>query len=291
MVVSEIEALLDWRTQVLRKCLFPQAQTATIDPQPPSALLIWCKREADRNMLDRKIEERLSLVHEELARSGRTVMDHTANGAALTVELFDSFENQVEALVTQIRRLQQDLADTAGAVDSVTGLRTVAGMKGDLKREQDRYDRKGTSFSVANIEIDNLADVQSKYDRRFQDAIYAGIAHIIAKTLRSFDDAYYLGKGEYVIVLKHVEFRDACTVVDRLRAEIELTPIFFAGGEKAKVTASFGICEALPRESADLAVTNAKSALQEAKGAGGNRVSEYRERSALEQYAKDMIRK
>lgn len=291
MVVSEIEALLDWRNQILRHAFYAQtSMQQSADALPPSAMLMWCRREAERGTIDRKIEERFFLVHDELSKVARQVAAHDTTTGIMPLALYDAFENQVEAFITQLRRLQQDLADTAGAVDSVTGLRTVAGMKTDLRREQDRFDRKGTGFSVANLEVDKIADLQSKYDRRGQDVIYAGVAQVIAKTLRSFDDAYYLGKGEYLVVLKHVEFMDACAVMDRLRGEIELTPIFFADGQKAKVTVSCGISEALMRETPDIALSNAKAALQQAKAAGGNRVAEYREKSALEQYAKDMGR-
>lgn len=288
MVVSEIEALLDWRNQILRGAFYPGSNTKPADAQSPSALLVWCRREADRGTLDRKLADRLGLVHDELCKVARQVID---NQGAPSLELYDSFENQFEAFVTQVRRLQQDLSDTAGAVDTVTGLRTVAGMRTDLKREQDRFDRKGTSFSLANVEIDNLQDLQSKHDRRAQDAIYANIAGVIARTLRSFDDAYYLGKGEFLIVLKHVEFMDACAVMDRLRCDIEATPVFLPSGEKLKITASFGVAEALQRESVEVAIEHAKAALNEARGGGGNRVSEFRETSALAQYAKDLNKK
>ena len=288
MVVSEIEALLDWRNHILRQKFFPDAGTKPADPQAPSALLMWCRKEAERGTVERKLADRLGLVHEEMCKVAGQVID--AQGA-LSLELYDGFENQFEAFVTQVRRLQQDLSDTAGAVDTITGLRTVSGMRADLKREQDRFDRKGTSFSIANVEIDHLNDIQSKYDRRAQDAIYASIAAVIARTVRSFDDAYYLGKGEFIIVLKHVEFMDACAVMDRMRGDIETAPVFLPSGEKVRITTSFGIAEGLQRESVEVAIEHAKSALNEAKGLGGNRVSEFRETSALVQYAKDMNKK
>lgn len=286
MVVSEIEALLDWRGHILRQVFFPGSNSSAPDPQAPSVLVMWCRREADRlGAVDRKNEERMGLIHDELCKAARQILEQEGK---VTLEIYDAFENQFSAYVTQIRRLQQDMTDTSSAVDPVTGLRTVAGMRADLKREQDRFDRKGTSFSLANIEVDNLSEIQSKHDRRAQDAIYANIASLIARTVRSFDDAYYLGKGEYLIALKHVEFMDACSVMDRLRGEIEAMPVFLPNGEKAKVTASFGIAEAMQREGVEVSIEHAKAALNEAKGGGGNRVSEFRETSVLEQYAKDL---
>lgn len=287
MVVAEIEALLDWRNEVIRQCFFPGSQTRPADAHAPSALLMWCKREAERNTIDRAIVERLVLVHDDMCKAAKALLDNATTGAAPTLALYDGLENQSDNFITHIRRLQQDLADSSTAVDPVTGLRTVAGMRNDIKREQDRFDRKGTSFSIANIEIDGMDALLAKYDRRGMDLIYASVAQVVARTVRSFDDAYYMGKGEYVLVLKHVEFMDACSVMDRLRAEIENNPIFMQSGEKLKVTASFGIAEAIQREKPDVSVGYAKTALQESQKAGGNRISEYRELSALAQFARE----
>jgi len=288
MIVSEIETLLDWQGEILRACIFPGAVTRAPDAQAPTALLVWCKREAERNTIDRTVVERLTHVHDEMCKVGKKLLDNSAASKPLTPELYDAFHNQCDAFINHIRRLQQDLADSSTAVDPVTGLRTVSGMRNDIKREQDRFDRKGTSFSIANIEIDKLDELQKKFDRRGMDLIYASVAQVVARTVRSFDDAYYMGKGEYVLVLKHVEFMDACSVMDRLRAEIETSPVFMQTGEKLKITASFGIAEAIQREKTEVCIGYAKGALEEAKRAGGNRISEHKELSALEQYARDM---
>ncbi len=288
MIVSEIETLLDWRVTIMRQCFYPGAVQRAPDAHAPSALLMWCKREAERSAIDTKIADHLAAVHEDLCQSARGMLTFCAAGTAPTLELYDTFENRFESFITQIRRLQADVSDSVVAVDPITGLRTVAGMRNDIKREQDRFDRKGTSFSIASVEVDNLAELQGKYDRRGQDVIYANLAQLIARTVRSFDDAYYLGKGEYLIALKHVEFMDACKVMDRLREEIENTPILMPNGEKLRVSASFGIAEAMQRESADLSIENAKSARRMAKEEGGNRVKEFKERSALENFARDL---
>lgn len=291
MIVTEIESLLDWRNHIMRQCFFPGSEARPADPQAPSALLMWCKRGAESGSIDRKVVDRLVLVYEELCRAAKGIADHCAGGAPPSLEIYDAFERQFEAFVVQVRRLHQDISNAGMAVDAVTGLRTVSGMTSDLKREQDRFDRKGTSFSIANIEIDGMADLQQRYDRRVMDTVYATVAQVIARTVRSFDDAYFFGKGEFLLILKHVDFMDACSVMDRLRGEIENTPVFLPGGEKTKVTASFGISEALQRESPEVALHHAKTALLQAKEHGGNRVTEYRERSALEQYAQDVTKR
>lgn len=288
MVVTEIESLLDWRNHILREGFFPGSERRSSEDQAPSTLLMWCRKSAETGIVDPKIVERMSLVYDELCKSAQDFSAHCKSGQKPTIELYDAFEMRFESFITQIRRLQQDISNAGMSVDPVTGLRTVAGMRGELKREQDRFDRKGTSFSVASVGVDHIRDIEVKYDRRGQEAIFAGVAHILAKGIRSFDDAYYMGQGEYVIVVKHLDFMDACAVMDRLRADIEKTFIMVPGGEKIKLTASFGVSEALQRERADIALDHAKAALHLAKEAGGNCVREYLEKSALERFAKDV---
>ena len=283
LLVTEIAALIEWRDDLLRRVLFPQ-QTATLYAQPVSALINWCVAERARNALDSKIIDRLMLVFNDLTRIGDEV---AAQQGTVPVELYDRFNQQFSAYVDHVRRLHQDLADSAGAVDSLTGLRTVSGLKAELKREQDRFDRKGSAFSIASIEIDRLDHLQQDHDRRGMEAIYAHVAKVIAGAIRSFDDAYYLGGGEYLVILKHVEFMDACAAMDRLCAEIGNAQIALPSGARVEVTASFGIAEAQQREHPEGVIEHAKGARNQARAAGGNRVQEYHERSALESFARD----
>lgn len=286
LLVTEIAALIEWRDDALRRILFPDLATTPYAP-PSSALIAWCHKERERNALDSKIIDRLTLVFNDLVRIGEDV---AGQRGAIPVELYDRFNQQFSAYVDHLRRLHQDLADTAGAVDTLTGLRTVSGLKNELKREQDRYDRKGSSFSIASIEIDDLDRLQQEHDRRSMDAIYAHVAKVIAGAIRSFDDAYYLGGGEYLVILKHVEFMDACSAMDRLCGEISGSQAALPSGARAGVTASFGIAEAQQREHPEGVIDHAKGARQQARAAGGNRVQEYHERSALENFARDLKR-
>jgi diguanylate cyclase (GGDEF)-like protein len=291
MIVSEIEALLDWRHHILRHSFFPNTPMRPGDLSAPSNLLVWCRNESEKGAIDRRITERLEQIYNELCHTAQNVLEGVAKGTPLTLSLYDRFENQFEGYVTQLRRLHEDVSDLAVAIDPVTGLRTASGMKGDLQREQNRFDRKGTAFSIAAVSVDKKEHLQRNHDRKTIDVIYGTLAQIIARTLRSFDDVYYMGSGEFVIVVKHIEFMDACAVMDRLRHDIETAQIYLPSGDKAQVTASFGICEALQKETPETALESASAAMREASAQGGNRVQEFIEMSALEQFTKDIPKK
>lgn len=288
MILSEVEILLDWQVNLLRLGFFPSEKKAKLDALAPDGLLSWCRQQSERNMVDKKVVERMAYVHAELCRIAQSVVTEIEAGRPLTLNLYDSFEHQCEAYLLQIRRVQMDMADSAVAVDQVTGLRTVAGMRNDIKREQDRFERKGTAFSIAALEIDNIIELQSKHDRRSIDTIYAHIAQIITRSIRSFDDAYFLGRGEYMLVLKHLDFMDACGAADRLRAQVEQKAVDLPNGDKVNVTVAFGITEAVQKDSPDVSIEHAKAALLDARNKGGNCVVEYHEMSPLARYAQDV---
>lgn len=283
LLVTEIATLIEWRDDMMRRVLFPNQATSAY-AQPTSVLIAWCQKERERTALDSKIIDRLILVFNDLVRLGDEI---TALQGGLSLDLYDRFNFQFAAYLDHVRRLHQDLADSAGAVDTLTGLRTVSGLKNELKREQDRFDRKGSAFSIASIEVDNLDQLQQENDRRSMDAIYAHVAKTIAATIRSFDDAYYMGSGEYLVILKHVEFMDACSAMDRLCGDVNRAQVGLPSGARLSVSISCGIAEAQQREHPDGVIDHAKAARQQAKAAGGNRVQEYHERSALESFARD----
>lgn len=289
-VVSEIETLNEWRTGLLRQRFYPDVLTTGLDDAaaPPTTLLPWCQQEVKRGTIDAKIVDRLAQSFADLTTLSKEIAA-TAAGP-LPLALYDRLSIGFDSYISQVRRLHQDLADAAGAVDTLTGLRTVSGLRAELKREQDRFDRKGTPYNVACIGLDNVGDLSSRYNRRQMDSVYAAIGGLIASSLRSFDDAYYLGGGEYIIILKHIEFMDSCAVMDRLRHQVEDNPVLMAGGDKVQLTVSLGIAEAHQHESSEKAIDNAKTAMLNAKAKGGNCVVEFHEKSALTLYAGEFKR-
>lgn len=286
-LLTEIEAVFDWQSQLLRAAFYPGSNTGEIVSAPPTQFVQWCEEEVGKGNIDKKMTEKILMLHEDIGTIGKKIVAAVMGGETLSIENYDALEQRIDAYIMQLRRLEQDLMTVSTAVDHVTGLRTVTGMRTDLKREQDRLDRKGTSYCLGNIAIDNVDDLTQKYDRKTQDVVYAAVAQTISHAIRSFDDAYYMGRGEYLLCLKHVEFMDACAVMDRLRAQLADTPVHLKEQGDIDVTVSIGVAEALPKEDVDFVLNNSKSALKQAKEQGGNRTQEYQEMSALQKYALD----
>lgn len=286
MILSDMEAHADWHGQIIRRVFFPEESGhSTVALAPPMALIDWCKKEVKAGTLDSKVVDRFLVIHQEVVVSVEALLKQAPPALAG----FNSFERSFDAYIRALKRLEQDVLAVNISIDPVTGLRGVGGMWAELKRELDRRERKGEPFCLCAIEIDRLHDICMRFDRRGQEKIYTGVAKLLAASLRSFDDAYYLGKGEFLLCLKHVDLADAISVMERMRARIEQTPIPVGEGlDMLRVTVSIGISEPVPGEKVDIVVANVKEAMEQAKVEGGNRVEEFREVSPLGQYARDM---
>ena len=286
MILADMEAHADWHGQVIRRAFFPDAADRSPMPlSPPMALVDWCEAEVKSGRLDGKIVDRFLVIHQEVVVSAEALFRQSPPGLAV----FDAFERSFEAYIRALQRLEQDVLAVNPSFDPVTGLRGAGGMLAELKRELDRRDRKGEPFCLCGVEIDRLHDIQARFDRRGQEKIYAGVARFLASTLRSFDDAYYLGKGEYLLCLKHVDLTDAISVMERMRNQIELSDIQMGEEFDAqRVTVSIGVAEPMPSDKIEDVVAHARKAVENAKANNGNRVEEYHEVSPLAQYARDM---
>lgn len=258
-IVAEIEAVMEWHARLLRGFFYPEAGAPP--PEPPAC--------------PAALSEQLQLAYQQLHDHAKRLSTPPAQTQ------YDAVAASLKAYILALCRLQQEMPAAGAEKDPVTGLFLSEKIYADLKVEQERFERKGALFSVAVMAVDHVPELQARYDSGTQDLVYAHLAQIVSKTLRSFDDAYYAGKGEYFMTLKQVDFLDACAAVDRLQHEIVTTPFVLPEGKKVNVTVSFGIAEAIKQESSDLVLVHAQEALQAAQAAGGNCINEYREKSKL----------
>lgn len=294
MLVAEIQAHVDWYTDVIRAAVFFAGQLDTLDFEldPPSAFLAYLKK---NNELDALIQqssiERLDNLHQDLCKTGHQIIQQAQNGEAITLELFEKLEQFMDSYTLQLRRIEEEILSTGVSIDPVTGLRSIAGMKDDLKREMDRRDRKNVPFCVCNADIDENSYSAEDFDRRSLEKLYKKIAVIMSDMMRSFDDAYHLGKGEFIICLKHVDLLDACLVMERFKDEVAKATVTADNGAILQVTISCGIVEPIPGDEIDAILQNAKQTRLEAQEEGGNLVFQYSEKSALARMVSDPPKK
>ena len=174
-------------------------------------------------------------------------------------------QRQIEAKNLLLREL--------ALTDPLTGLPNRRAIEDWAFRQLNGAARYGFSFWVALADIDHFKTVNDTYGHEAGDIVLKKFSEILRATSRRSDICSRIGGEEFLFVLTHASQKDAFTVIDRVRAQLEATKFNFDGGTLA-VTASFGIAGFQGTVAPDFnrLVSQADSALYSAKRLGRNRV-------------------
>lgn len=96
------------------------------------------------------------------------------------------------------------------------------------------------SFWVVVGDLDHFKQVNDTFGHDAGDAVLKKFSRILNTHLRRSDFCARLGGEEFLMVLTHASEENALAVIERIRTELEMTPLIFSGCTVA-VTASFGL--------------------------------------------------
>ena len=154
--------------------------------------------------------------------------------------------------------------------DSLTQLINRAHMQEILNKELARYQRQGTVFSLALIDIDHFKAINDKYGHQAGDEVLIGFAKRAAAMQRQIDVIARWGGEEFLILMPETPADGALNAIERLRAEIARQPVP-AGAFELSVTISAGVTQSRPNEALNQILERADRALYAAKDAGRNK--------------------
>lgn len=180
---------------------------------------------------------------------------------------------------------------TDTGLDVSTGLRSKKAMVIDLEREMERRARRGKPFCLALARIDNYEHIQELVSEERHREIVFAVARLIKKCIRSFDDAYRSGDGEFIMCLKHSDMGGGAAATTRLRRFLEEEQIMIQDekGRSFPLTMSSCVAEPLPGNSLDELMANMRNDLLRFNNeAPGNATLEYFEQSSLSRYIQDI---
>ena len=169
-----------------------------------------------------EVVEKLSALHADLLKiSDVLIYSSQETRERPSYKNFNKLLTVYEEFSLYIRRLEKDLMMEEGGYDLSTGLRSSKMLAKDFEREMDRIARQGKSFCVSMARIDNfdLLKAQSAHDE--VDGYIKLISSLIKLSIRSFDDAYYMGGNEFILSLKQADVSGGIAALERLRKELE----------------------------------------------------------------------
>ncbi len=178
---------------------------------------------------------------------------------------------------TESQRLRfenEDMAEklqamaTTAITDSLTGAYNRNMLNVALPSEMERSRRHDVPLAIILLDIDHFKRINDSHGHQVGDRTLVGITERICTQLRDADMLFRWGGEEFMVVAPNTDLAAASRVADRMRREIEQSPLVPAG----IITCSLGCSEFRRNDSTDSFIQRADRALYTAKAKGRNRV-------------------
>lgn len=270
-----LEDYTNWFGMVAYIVAYPEESKSPL--KTPSSFEEWLDNTKKTGDMNENVLRDITDFYEQMVMEGRAIIEKITSGDGKpTAKEFHNFKDSFNSYFHRLRGLERDSAMEGSGVDEETGLRIAKAIKADMKRELERLDRQGTAFCQIMLRIDRFA---GQADQKL--AIELAVRNI-KKTMRPFDDAYYLGNGHFVISMKQTEIIGAEAGVNRLR-------MFLAEDKEnlSKVTMSFCMIEPVVGDDADSMIKNMQQDLNDNMNST-DAVLKFKEISDLERFVGTM---
>ncbi|MEW6365741.1 MAG: GGDEF domain-containing protein [Acidobacteriota bacterium] len=166
----------------------------------------------------------------------------------------------------------------AEALDPHTGFMRFSFFESRLGEEMRRSRRTGNPFSVLQIDIDGLKQVNDQWGDEAGNEVIQSIASALRAKLRKSDVACRSAGEEFIVMLPDTSSEKAMIVAENLRAHVESMQVKIEESHaEVQRTISVGIAEHMPEEPTfgDELLQRAQKALLRAKNRGKNTVVIY----------------
>jgi diguanylate cyclase (GGDEF)-like protein len=142
----------------------------------------------------------------------------------LTV-LFNSFAPPtavallVAALIARMQSAVQRISDLA-STDALTGLLNLRAFEEVLQQEHRKAERFNRPYTLAVIDVDNLAQVNEMLGHDAGSQVLGTVASAITRSIRSSDVAARLGGDEFIVLLVEADAQTGAAIAQRIRNNV-----------------------------------------------------------------------
>ena len=188
----------------------------------------------------------------------------------------DNTEAAIRLQSSEISNLRNTLMDKEheALTDALTGIGNRRFFNGRLQAEIGRCTLGAVPLSLILIDLDHFKSINDAHGHAAGDSVLQAFARLFATSIKPVDTFARYGGEEFAILLPATALSNAHSVAERLRTKLASKVWRFADSNfgSLKVTASFGVAEWSPAETAASLINRADRNLYHAKGAGRNRV-------------------
>jgi diguanylate cyclase (GGDEF)-like protein len=167
---------------------------------------------------------------------------------------------------------QRQMHDAA-LIDPLTQIYNRRSLDDHILREFAFATRHGAPLSLILADIDHFKHVNDGYGHLVGDAVLAGLARLLTKSIRQEDFLARYGGEEFALVCRQTPGITAFSIAHRLRCSTKESALV-AERPKLRISLSAGVC-AIPDSSIgriDQFIEGADRALYEAKNSGRDRI-------------------
>jgi diguanylate cyclase len=188
----------------------------------------------------------------------------------------EEHQRRLEESQRQITQLRAELAETQelNVRDSLTQVFTRRHFDETLAREAKAATSTESALSLIMADIDHFKKINDGHGHLIGDEVLKNFAKTMSKHVEEKDTVARYGGEEFAIIMPAVSFAEAKAAAERIRAEFENKKWAIKGGAPiGRITASFGIAQLAPRESAESLIQRADAKLYVSKSRGRNLVT------------------
>jgi diguanylate cyclase (GGDEF)-like protein len=125
----------------------------------------------------------------------------------------------VAALIARMHSAVQRISDLA-STDALTGLLNLRAFEEVLQQEHRKAERFSRPYTLAVIDVDNLAQVNEMLGHEAGSQVLGTVASAITRSIRSSDVAARLGGDEFIVLLVEADAQTGAAIAQRIRNNV-----------------------------------------------------------------------
>lgn len=143
------------------------------------------------------------------------------------------------ALIERMQSAVQRISDLA-ATDQLTGLLNLRAFEDVLQQEHRKAERFGRPYTLAMVDVDNLAQVNETLGHDAGSQVIVSVAAAITRSIRASDVAARLGGDEFIVLLTEADAATGAVIAQRIRNNVYAATISVAN-RMIRANVSLGI--------------------------------------------------
>ncbi len=293
MLLPILEDHTEWFHALVQCFFYPEEATILQSIQRPTSFAEWMVHaNNEEGGMPPEIIEKLAALHSDLFKMADTlVFALKETGMQPSYADFQKFLTIFEEFILYVRRIEKDLLVEGSGFDTFTGLRNKNVFYKDVQRELDRLERSGKAFCVALVVIDDFDKIISSSSQDEGNGYLKLVSGLIKLSIRSFDDAYFMGNNEFMLCLKQADVSGGISALERLRQELEQQNVMvhLKDGTEKPLSVSCCIAEPMSGDNVKDLVKNLKADLVKSVKKEEDAVLRYHELSPLQRFVQEGV--